>query len=316
MPVCRLGDLALCKEDKHGCPGCPHVVIGPAIGGSPDVSVEGRPVLRMGDPGIHAACCALNIWKAVDGSSGVFVNGKPVVRVQDRTRHCASSVGEMLTGSPTVSVGGGNYADACPAGPVLDWTPDTVLVLDDQGNVIGFVSPLPGAVGYYDINGNRIAYKEQGIEEVGDLTDLILLLTPVGAEGALAKLGARIARILERQGGRAAVKAMRAVLARSLPSGFAEKLASRAAILSEQQEANLGRFIKKLPRGAKNVQKEKLSGGRWAFSADVPGRVPGSNAVYRKVVDASGKTVEYTKTTTDPAGRVVHVKDKLHPGRS
>lgn len=51
--------------------------------------------------------------------------------------------------------------------------------------------------------------------------------------------------------------------------------------------------------------------GAKAFQANVPGRVPGSRAVYEKQVDAAGNTLEYTKTTYDPAGNIVHVKDKI-----
>jgi len=41
------------------------------------------------------------------------------------------------------------------------------------------------------------------------------------------------------------------------------------------------------------------------------GKVPGSSAIYEKQIDAAGKTTQYTKTTYDPAGDIVHVKDKL-----
>jgi hypothetical protein len=49
------------------------------------------------------------------------------------------------------------------------------------------------------------------------------------------------------------------------------------------------------------------------LSSKVPGRVPGAYASYEKTVDASGKTIAYTKTTVAPDGRIVHVKDKLNP---
>ena len=49
------------------------------------------------------------------------------------------------------------------------------------------------------------------------------------------------------------------------------------------------------------------------FTAEVPGKVPGSKAVYQKGVDASGTTTDYFKTTFDPQGNMVHVKDKLPP---
>jgi hypothetical protein len=51
--------------------------------------------------------------------------------------------------------------------------------------------------------------------------------------------------------------------------------------------------------------------GEVQFEARVPGKVPGSYANYTKTVDASGKTVGYTKTTVVPDGSIAHVKDKM-----
>jgi hypothetical protein len=81
--------------------------------------------------------------------------------------------------------------------------------------------------------------------------------------------------------------------------------------LSPAQAKNLGRFENKLPAGADPTVVRELPGGGRAFQANVPGHVPGSRAVYEKQVDAAGKTLEYTKTTYDPAGNIVHVKDKI-----
>ena len=41
------------------------------------------------------------------------------------------------------------------------------------------------------------------------------------------------------------------------------------------------------------------------------GYVPGSNAIYEKQVGATGEMLQYAKTTVDPAGNIVHVKDKI-----
>lgn len=41
-----------------------------------------------------------------------------------------------------------------------------------------------------------------------------------------------------------------------------------------------------------------------------PGRVPGSKAVYNKIVDSSGKTLKVFKDTFDPEGKLVHRKEK------
>lgn len=106
----RLGDKANVPLDSHGCPACPHPAAGPAIQGSPDVNVNGRPALRVDDPGIHAACCGSNTWTATKGSTTVFVNGKAAHRMGDQNRHCGG-MGQLVEGSPNVVVGEISNAD-------------------------------------------------------------------------------------------------------------------------------------------------------------------------------------------------------------
>jgi uncharacterized Zn-binding protein involved in type VI secretion len=101
----RVGDQAQCPADGHGCPGCNHGVIGPATAGSPDVKVNGKPALRVGDPGVHSKCCGANSWKAGKGSGTVFYNGIPAHRKGDMTIHCGGT-GQLVEGSSDVIVGG------------------------------------------------------------------------------------------------------------------------------------------------------------------------------------------------------------------
>jgi len=100
----RLGDKANVPLDAHGCPACPHPATGPAIQGSPDVNVNRLPALRVGDPGIHSACCGTNTWTATEGSATVFINGKRAHRMGDQSRHCGG-MGRLIEGSPNVIVG-------------------------------------------------------------------------------------------------------------------------------------------------------------------------------------------------------------------
>ena len=82
-----------------------------------------------------------------------------------------------------------------------------------------------------------------------------------------------------------------------------------------QQAANLKRFQKKIPSNSKDsVELRELPNGGVAAQATSPGKVPGSKAVYEKQIDVNGKTVQATKTTYDPQGNIVHVKDKLNGG--
>ncbi|WP_296355060.1 RHS repeat-associated core domain-containing protein, partial [Ramlibacter sp.] len=91
--------------------------------------------------------------------------------------------------------------------------------------------------------------------------------------------------------------------------------AAKEVKLTAEQAKNINRFEKKLPSNAKeSVSVKPLPNDGVAVQATSNGRVPGSSAVYEKQIDAAGKTVQYTKTTYDPAGNIVHVKDKVNGG--
>jgi len=106
MPnVSRVGDLAFVPADAHGCPACPHPCTGPGISGSPNVLVNGSAVLRIGDPGVHVACCGPNMWLVATGSTSVTFNDQAAARLGDITAHCGG-VGALIMGSANVIVGG------------------------------------------------------------------------------------------------------------------------------------------------------------------------------------------------------------------
>lgn len=106
MPgAARLGDKSMAPVDAHGCPACPHSVQGPAVQGSPDVLIDYMPAVRLGDAGIHMACCGPNTWTATAGSGTVLINQMPAVRLGDSTTHCGGP-GTMINGSTTVIIGG------------------------------------------------------------------------------------------------------------------------------------------------------------------------------------------------------------------
>ena len=101
----RLGDKSNCPADAHGCPACPHPCVGPAIIGSPDVMVNGKPAIRVDDQGVHMACCGSNMWTAKMGSSTVKINNKAAHRQGDMDQHCGG-VGTMQACSTNVMTGG------------------------------------------------------------------------------------------------------------------------------------------------------------------------------------------------------------------
>jgi uncharacterized Zn-binding protein involved in type VI secretion len=104
-PQGRVNDIAFVPADAHGCPACPHPASGPAVNGSPNVLVNGQPALRIGDPGVHVACCGPKIWAASMGSGSVSINNIPAHRLGDLTAHCGG-VGTLVSGSGNVIVGG------------------------------------------------------------------------------------------------------------------------------------------------------------------------------------------------------------------
>jgi hypothetical protein len=70
---------------------------------------------------------------------------------------------------------------------------------------------------------------------------------------------------------------------------------------------------KKIPANAKeNIQIFMIPNDGIAVQATSPGRVVGSKAVYEKQIDEKGKTIQYTKTTYNPQGNIIHVKDKIN----
>ena len=67
--------------------------------------MNGRPAIRVGDKGVHAACCGPNMWTAQMGSSTVMINNKQAHRLNDMDQHCGG-VGRMIEGSTNVITGG------------------------------------------------------------------------------------------------------------------------------------------------------------------------------------------------------------------
>jgi RHS repeat-associated protein len=86
---------------------------------------------------------------------------------------------------------------------------------------------------------------------------------------------------------------------------------AEAVVLTVEQAANLARFANKLPAATGEIAVDTLGEDSLIFSSTVPGNVPGSYAVYQKIVDALGITTDYVKTTVDNLGNLVSVKVKF-----
>lgn len=101
----RLGDRAKAPADAHGCPACAHTVVGPIVSGSPNVYIDDRPAARVGDRGVHAACCNQNTFVILTGNPSILINGRPAAMLSpdresgSRTQHCGGQ-GSVIEGSP------------------------------------------------------------------------------------------------------------------------------------------------------------------------------------------------------------------------
>lgn len=123
----RLGDHASAAADSHGCPSSPHPVMGPATAGSPDVMVNGKPILRVGDGGTYAPSCGMKTWVSIRGAPGVLVDGDPAFRQTDPAQFC-SATGALDEGSPDVLIGDGGGGGAAAPGTRADEETDIAFV--------------------------------------------------------------------------------------------------------------------------------------------------------------------------------------------
>ena len=81
--------------------------------------------------------------------------------------------------------------------------------------------------------------------------------------------------------------------------------------LSSAQLRSFKRFNKKLPKNAHNIKIRRLPNGSKAFQADSPAaNIPNSFARYEKQIDKNGKILQYTKTTINGKGNIVHIATK------
>lgn len=82
--------------------------------------------------------------------------------------------------------------------------------------------------------------------------------------------------------------------------------------LNAAQVTSLKSFFGKIPSNAVGNVSVHTTKEMSVFTTYSAGKVPGSYPVYTKVVDASGKTIGYSKKTYDNLGRLAHNKDKLN----
>lgn len=254
-----------------------------------------------------------------------------------RARHYHPELGQFISLDPTgawgdsVSLGNpyayvgnnpGSWTDPsgrCPQCLVLGgiWLVATASALAIDAASYGYEVVSTGRSWDHDVARDRFT------QDFHNSAEFALLLagesvghTPASpgraAVASAADADASVTRVIAVSAGRSAQThggaAGTASLARPISSG---RLVSVPVGLEQSQASSYVRFAKKLPVGHDAILTFELPGGGKAFQSSVPGRVSGSYAVYEKQVSFTGETLQYTKTTYDPLGHIIHVKDKL-----
>lgn len=94
---------------------------------------------------------------------------------------------------------------------------------------------------------------------------------------------------------------------------FSSKSEAIAGTMAYPQQIAISakRFFKGSSSGYRNYSITRTEDGFYHFVMEKPGDVPGSKALYHKIVSSDGSTLKVYKDTFDPDGKLVHRKDKI-----
>ncbi|MBK8951913.1 MAG: PAAR domain-containing protein [Chitinophagaceae bacterium] len=191
----RIGSLALCPSDAHGCPGCAHTVTGPVISGNANVLINGLPVACEGDRGVQAGCCGGNYFVIADGDPDVLINGKKVAKLGSPTKHCGGS-GHIVSTSGSINTNDAFMAlsddisitkngqklpksNKPEAGTTIKTGPKGLLMMSPDKNTVLMVLPQTHAVITGNDGNNMVVQLEDGHimvngEKTGDKKNLVI----------------------------------------------------------------------------------------------------------------------------------------------
>lgn len=85
---------------------------------------------------------------------------------------------------------------------------------------------------------------------------------------------------------------------------------SSVASLPNSIQKGAKSFFKGSSNNYNRYSVQKNTDGSYLIKMENPGRVPGSKAIYYKIIDSEGKTVRVYKETYDPNGKLIHTKEK------
>jgi hypothetical protein len=80
--------------------------------------------------------------------------------------------------------------------------------------------------------------------------------------------------------------------------------------LPEPIQKGVKSFFKGSSNNYNNYSVVKNKNNTYTVKMENPGKVPGSKAIYYKIIDSNGKTERVYKETYDPQGNLVHRKEK------
>ena len=122
---------------------------------------------------------------------------------------------------------------------------------------------------------------------------------------------AKIARVADKASD--AVKAVNKATSKGKNIITATKKSSALKSINELP-TNIQKSVKSFFKGSSNNYNKysviKNKNNTYTIKMENPGKVPGSKAVYYKIVDSNGRTIKVYKDTFDPLGNLVHRKDK------
>ncbi len=176
--------------------------------------------------------------------------------------------------------------------------------LDSLSDLLTALSLIPGVDTFADLAAIPVDLLRGDFTSAGlDALGVIPFIGEIGDTAKLAKMADKAVdtakAIKTAKSGRSIIKATK----KSSALKSVDKLPS-----------NIQKSAKSFFKGSSNNYNSysviKNKNNTYTIKMENPGKVPGSKAVYYKIVDSNGKTIRVYKDTFDPLGNLVHRKDK------
>ncbi len=152
----RVGSLAKCPADAHGCMADPFTVMGPVMTGNANVLINGLPAACEGDRGRHAVCAGSNTFTITGGDDEVLINGKRAAKEGSETTHCggmgsiisleSKTTDKLMALSKNVQFTDGQGKSVSPSGKPVAGTkmvtgPNGLVIMSPDRNTVMMLLP-------------------------------------------------------------------------------------------------------------------------------------------------------------------------------